>query len=156
MLLNLRQILLSFSTEKKERNTFVTHIGHVISPSLLHSFRSSLSLRALKRHIGAMRNPIKNLTRDYSHLKVRSTLRRIRVCPDPWSTFFFLIWPFPWRYSLPYPLPSVEELERHPNLIDERQPGIRQLFNIPSTVSAIHHYARSTDSAMTSAPTTSS
>jgi hypothetical protein len=34
-------------------------------------------------------------------------------------------------YSLPYPLPSVKDIESYPNLREERQPGIRQLFNIP-------------------------
>ncbi|EAS32714.2 uncharacterized protein CIMG_03738 [Coccidioides immitis RS] len=78
-----------------------------------------------------MRNPVGAIIHGYSSLKIRPTLRRIRACPHPWSTLFFLIWPFPWRYSLPYPLLSVEEIEKYPNIHEERQPGIRELYNIP-------------------------
>ncbi|KAK2768770.1 hypothetical protein FQN54_000626 [Arachnomyces sp. PD_36] len=78
-----------------------------------------------------MRNPVRTITDSYSPLKIRPTLRRMRACPHPWSTVWVLLWPFPWRYSLPRPLLSVEEIERRPNIHDERQPGIRQLYNIP-------------------------
>lgn len=64
-------------------------------------------------------------------LKVRSTLRRIRACHHSWSLFFTLVWPFPWRYSLPRPFLSVEEIEKRPDTCDEHQSGIRQLHNIP-------------------------
>jgi len=71
------------------------------------------------------------LKRSSSSLKVRASLRRICVCPHPWSVLRKLIWPLPWRFELPDRLLSVEELAQHPELINYRQSGIRQLFEIP-------------------------
>lgn len=78
-----------------------------------------------------MRNPVKTVIYGHTPLKLRPTLRRIRACPHSWSVFFVLVWPFPWRYSLPHPFLSVEEIEKHPDTRDEYQSGIRQLYNIP-------------------------
>jgi hypothetical protein len=78
-----------------------------------------------------MRNPLRKITKYYSPLQIRPSLLRIRQCPHPWSAFFLLVWPVPWVYSLPYPLPSVKDMENSPNLWDERQSGIRKLHNIP-------------------------
>lgn len=78
-----------------------------------------------------MRNPIKVITRFRSPLKTRPMLRRIRSYPHPWSTLFFLLWPFPWRYSPTSPLLSVEEIEQHPNIIDERHFAIRDFYDMP-------------------------
>ncbi|KAM5461785.1 hypothetical protein MferCBS49748_007069 [Microsporum ferrugineum] len=78
-----------------------------------------------------MRNPIKVITRGHTPLKLRSSVRRVRACPHPWSTLFFLIWPFPLRYSIPEPLLSVEEIEKHPDVLNERHSGIRKLYCIP-------------------------
>jgi hypothetical protein len=69
--------------------------------------------------------------RSSSSLKVRASLRRICVYPHPWSVLRKLIWPLPWRFELPDRLLSVEELAQHPELINYRQSGIRQLFEIP-------------------------
>jgi hypothetical protein len=71
------------------------------------------------------------LTRSSSSLKVRTSIRRIRACPDPWSVLGKLIWPLPWRFGLPDRLLSVEDLVQNPELINYRQSGIRQLFEIP-------------------------
>lgn len=62
---------------------------------------------------------------------VRTSLRRIRVCPHPCSLLGKLIWALPWRFELPDRLLSVEELAQHPELTYYRQSGIRQLFDIP-------------------------
>lgn len=78
-----------------------------------------------------MRNPVRTIIHGYSPLKIRPSLRRIRACPHPWSTLLILVWPLPWRYSLPHPLPSVEEIEKNPTIRDKSQAGIRQLYNIP-------------------------
>jgi hypothetical protein len=48
-----------------------------------------------------------------------------------WSILRKLIWPLPWRFELPDRLLSVEELAQPPELINYRQSGIRQLFEIP-------------------------
>lgn len=66
-----------------------------------------------------------------SPLQIRSSIRRTRHCPDPWSLLFFLIWPFPWRYHLQSPLLPVVAIEKRPGFIDEHQPGILQLQEIP-------------------------
>lgn len=78
-----------------------------------------------------MRNPVKTVIYSHTPLKLRPTLRRIRACPHSWSVFFVLVWPFPWRYSLPHPFLSVEEIEKHPDTRNEYQSGIQQLYNIP-------------------------
>lgn len=50
---------------------------------------------------------------------------------SPSMVDLILVWPFPWRYPLPRPSLSVEEIEKHPGIIDEHQSGIRQIYNIP-------------------------
>ncbi|KAI1965936.1 hypothetical protein LOZ58_000837 [Ophidiomyces ophidiicola] len=78
-----------------------------------------------------MRHSVRPVTQSYSPLKIRATVQRIRVCTSPWSTFIFIVWPFPLKYSLPHPLLSVQDIEKCPTIHDECQPGIRQLYNIP-------------------------
>ncbi|KAI9807058.1 MAG: hypothetical protein M1825_005775 [Sarcosagium campestre] len=80
-----------------------------------------------------MRNPVKYFTQGHlTPLKTRFTFRRIRMSPDPWSTFFLLFSPWPLRFPLPCPIPSVEELQENgEDVIDERQLGMRLLMNLP-------------------------
>lgn len=78
-----------------------------------------------------MRNPIKTIRDGYSPLKIRSSIRRIRSCPDPWSLFFFLFWPLPWRYPIQSPLLPVEAVGQRLDIINERQAAILQLRSIP-------------------------
>ena len=81
-----------------------------------------------------MWNPVKTIIHGHDSLKVRPTLRRIRACPHPWSVFFVLVWPFPWRYSLPRLFLSVEDIQKHPNTRDEHAFG--NYTTSQSTVSA--------------------
>lgn len=73
-----------------------------------------------------------------SPLNVRATLRRVRLCPDPGSTLFHLLWPFPLRYPLPSPLLSVKEIQERPEIHDEQHthlPNAR--YSTPVTVSTV-------------------
>ena len=63
-------------------------------------------------------------------LEVRYTIRRALACPDPSGILRQLLWPFPWYFVLPSPLP-LQELQETPEIIDTRQSGIRNLFEIP-------------------------
>jgi hypothetical protein len=74
---------------------------------------------------------IKRILDFSSPLELRSSLRRVRKCPDPSYILFRLLWPIPWKFDLPEPILKLEDLQIHPELLDSRQAGIRQLFNIP-------------------------
>lgn len=66
-----------------------------------------------------------------SPLQVRTSLNRLRLCPEPWRLLCQLLWPFPWYFNLPALL-SVDTLQQHgKETIHSRQAGLRQLFEIP-------------------------
>jgi len=63
-------------------------------------------------------------------LEIRHTIRRVRACPNTSAILCQLLWPFPWHFTVPEPL-SYEELHASPEVINPRQSGIRNLFEIP-------------------------
>jgi hypothetical protein len=65
-----------------------------------------------------------------SPIQIRHTIRRVRACPNTSTIIFQLLWPFSWYFPLPEPL-SYEELQAAPEIIDTRQCGIRNQFEIP-------------------------
>lgn len=63
-------------------------------------------------------------------LEIRHSIRSLRASPNTLSLLHQLLYPHPWYFALP-PLLSHEDLRASPELINERQAGIRNLFEIP-------------------------
>ncbi|OBT39790.1 hypothetical protein VE00_09673 [Pseudogymnoascus sp. WSF 3629] len=63
-------------------------------------------------------------------LEIRHSIRRLRACPNTSSLLYQLLYPHPWYFAIP-PLLSYEELHASPEVINVRQAGMRNLFEIP-------------------------
>lgn len=63
-------------------------------------------------------------------LKIRATIRRTRHAQLSRTALRCLVWPSPWFFSLPTPL-SVNEIQHDPSILNDRQRGIDQLYEIP-------------------------
>lgn len=65
-------------------------------------------------------------------LHLRSTLRRLfKISKHPYFDFLRLLWPIPWYFSCPLPLPSPQELSDDRELFFRRQYGIQIRRLIP-------------------------
>lgn len=62
-------------------------------------------------------------------LEIRHSIRRLRACPNTSSLLYQLLYPHPWYFAIP-PLLSYED-HASPEVINVRQAGIRNLFEIP-------------------------
>ncbi|KAF8816285.1 hypothetical protein BYT27DRAFT_7221507 [Phlegmacium glaucopus] len=80
-----------------------------------------------------IRNLIRRLFHLLPNLKLAHTLRNLKCCPHPWLTFWKLIWPLPWKFTLPTPLDPLE-IRDHPNIVHQRyyvHENYRRLRSIP-------------------------
>lgn len=65
-------------------------------------------------------------------LHLRSTLRRLsKISKHPYLDFLHLLWPIPWYFSCPLPLPSPQELSDDHELFFHREDGIQTQRTIP-------------------------
>jgi hypothetical protein len=65
-------------------------------------------------------------------LRLRLTLRRLfKISKHPYLDFLRLLWPIPWYFSCPLPLPSPQELNNDDELFFRRQDGIQIQRTIP-------------------------
>ncbi|KAI9729371.1 MAG: hypothetical protein M1834_006895 [Cirrosporium novae-zelandiae] len=65
--------------------------------------------------------------------QIRTSLNRLRFCSEPTKLERQLLWPFPWRFNLPDPLPvhTLSSTEDEEKIINFHQSGLLQLFEIP-------------------------
>ena len=73
---------------------------------------------------------LRRLRRLSTPLEIRHSIRRLHACPNTRAVVFQLLYPYPWHFGIP-PLLSPEDLHASPEVINVRQAGIRNLFEVP-------------------------